>query len=179
MKIAIWTIKVPKVEGVKEAVSSCPYFEWEEIEYILQKVESGISDMPLSKEETMIWAKNRATNMRDMGIKADYYVWLEGWTWDIMWTKYLWWVTCIVDKNWEYHYWISHSIEVPKLVAKKLYEEDMELWPVMSELSWITNIQSKNGAMWALSNDMLVRKTQFIMWFQMAISPFFNKYYKL
>ncbi|NDK08854.1 DUF84 family protein [Candidatus Gracilibacteria bacterium] len=179
MKIAIGTIKVPKVEGVKEAVSSCPYFEGEEIEYILQKVESGVSDMPLSKEETMIGAKNRATNMRDMGIKADYYVGLEGGTWDIMGTKYLGGVTCIVDKNGEYHYGISHSIEVPKLVAKKLYEEDMELGPVMSELSGITNIQSKNGAMGALSNDMLVRKTQFIMGFQMAISPFFNKYYKL
>ena len=179
MKIAIWTTKKPKVDWVKEAISTCPYFKWLEIEFILEKVKSGVSDMPLSMEETMNWAKNRALNMKNNWIKADFYVWLEWWTWDFLWIKYLWWVTCVLDKTWEFHFWVSNCIEVPNIISKKLYQDKLELWPIMSELSWITNIQSKNWAMWAWSDDMLVRKKQFISWFQMAISPFFNKYYKL
>ena len=69
-------------------------------------------------------------------------------------------------------------MEVPSLVVEKLYIEKLELWPVMSELSGITNIQSQNGSMWSLSNDMLTRKDEFLLAFCSAISPFFNKYYK-
>lgn len=179
MIIAIWTTKTPKVEGIKEAVESYPPLFWIEIEYVLKKVESCVSDMPLSLEETMQWAKNRARNLKKLWITADYYVWPEWWTWDIEWTKYLGGLIYIEDKNEEWHYWFSNMIEVPTLITKKLYVEWWDLWPIMSELSGITNIQSKNWAMWALSDDMLNRKDQFVKSFYSAISPFFNKYYKL
>jgi non-canonical (house-cleaning) NTP pyrophosphatase len=53
------------VEGVKEAVLECPYFQdVENIEYILESVSSDISDMPLTIEETMTGARNRAQNVR-------------------------------------------------------------------------------------------------------------------
>ena len=88
MKIAIWTIKTPKVEWIKDWVKLCPYFtDIENIEYILEKVESGISDMPLNIEESMQWAKNRAQNIKKHWIKADYYIWIE------------WWTTKIWEKN--------------------------------------------------------------------------------
>jgi non-canonical (house-cleaning) NTP pyrophosphatase len=38
-------------------------------------------------------------------------------------------------------------LEVPEYVAKKLYEEKMDLGPLMSELSGITNIASQNGSL--------------------------------
>ena len=60
-----------------------------------------------------------------------------------------------------------------------LYEEWKELWPIMEELSWILDIRSENGSMWAWSDNMLQRKDEFVQAFQTAISPFFNKYYKL
>jgi non-canonical (house-cleaning) NTP pyrophosphatase len=178
MKIAIWTTKTPKVEGVKQAVKECPYFFWEEIEYILQQVSSDISDMPLSIEETMQWAKNRAQNIKKLGIKADFYVWIEGWTTKIWDKKYLFWTIFIENDKGEWHFGFSWMIEVPKKVEEMLYEEWKELWPIMSELSGITNIQSQNWSMWAWSDDMLTRKDEFVTAFKSAISPFFNEFYK-
>jgi non-canonical (house-cleaning) NTP pyrophosphatase len=60
-----------------------------------------------------------------------------------------------------------------------LYEEKMDLGPLMSELSGITNIASQNGSLWAWSDDMFTRKDEFSAAFQAAIAPFFNKYYQL
>lgn len=179
MKIAIWTTKAPKVDGIKDAVKSCPYFENIEVEYILQNVDSGISSMPLSLQETMLWAKNRAQNLKKSWTKADFYVGVEWGTLDIAWKKYIWGIIYIENELWEWHFWFSAIMEVPKLVVEKLYTEKLELWPVMSELSGITNIAAQNGSMWAWSDNMITRKDEFEAAFKAAISPFFNAYYKL
>lgn len=181
MRIAIWTLKTPKIQGVKEAVNTCPYFEKikDRVEYILDSVPSDISDMPLSIEETMTGAKNRAQNLKKKWILADYYVGIEGWTTDIMGKKYIGWIIYVENNMWEWHFWFSPILEVPKIVEEKLYKEWHELGPIMSELSWITNIQSQNWSMWAWSDDMFTRKDEFEDAFKAAISPFFNKFYKL
>ena len=180
MKIAIWTIKTPKVEWIKDWINKCPYFtDIENIEYILEKVESGISDMPLNIEESMQWAKNRAQNIKKHWIKANYYIWIEWWTTKIWEKKYIWWVVYIENKLWKWHYGFSPMLEVPSKIEKKLYEDWLELWSIMWELSGNINISSENWSMWAWSNDMLTRTMQFSTAFQTAISPFYNDYYKL
>ena len=80
---------------------------------------------------------------------------------------------------WEWHFWYSPFIEVPKLINHKLFIEKLELWPIMSELSGIVNIWSKNWSMWAWSDDMFTRSEQFELAFKAAISPFYNKFYKI
>jgi non-canonical (house-cleaning) NTP pyrophosphatase len=181
MILAIWTLKAPKVEWIKIWVNTCPYFSTikDKVEYILESVPSDISDMPLSIEETMTWAKNRAQNLKKKWIIADYYIWIEWWTTDIMSIKYIGWIVYIENFLWEWHFWFSPMLEVPKKVEKMLYEEKLELGPVMSKLSWITNIQSQNGSMWAWSNDMFTRKDEFEDAFKSAIAPFYNTFYKL
>lgn len=181
MKIAIWTLKTPKVEGIKQAINECLYFDGikEKIEYILVEVSSDISSMPLSIEETMMWAKNRAQNIIKKWVEADFYVWIEWGVSPIGEKKYIWWIVYVENSTWEWHYGFSPMMEVPKKVEKMLYEEGKELWPVMSELSWITNIQSQNGSMWAWSDDMFTRKDEFTIAFKAAISPFYNTYFKL
>lgn len=180
MKIAIGTLKTPKVEWVKEAVQTCPYFQnIESIEYILESVSSNISDMPLSIEETMTGAKNRAQNLKKKWIIAEYYVGIEWGTTDIMGRKYIGGIIYIENNLWEWHFGFSPMLEVPKKVEKMLYEDWLELGPVMSKLSGITNLASKNGSMWAWSNDMFTRKDEFSDAFKAAIAPFYNSYYKL
>lgn len=179
MKIAIWTTRAPKVEGIKKWVLSCPYFKDIEVEYILESVASDISDMPLSIEETMLWAKNRAWNLKKAWIIADFYIWIEWWTTKIWEKKYIWWIVYIENNSWKWHYGFSPMMEVPKIVESKLYIDWLELWPVMWELSGKTDIRSENGSMWAWSNDMLTREAEFTSAFQAAISPFFNDYYSM
>ena len=180
MKIAIWTTRAPKVNWIKEWIFKCPFFkDIDNIEYILEKAPSDIPDMPLDIEETMLWAKNRVKNLKKIWIEADYYIWIEWWTTKLWEKKYIWGIVYIEDNHWKWHFWFSPMMEVPSKVEKMLYEEGLELWPVMWELSWKTDIRSENWSMWAWSNDMLTRQAEFVSAFQAAISPFFNKYYKL
>ncbi len=180
MRIAIWTTRLPKVEWIKEWIKSCPYMNHiENIEYILEKSESNISDMPLSIDEIMLWAKNRSQNMKKSWIIADFYIWIEWWTTNIWDKKYIWWVVYIENNEWKGHYWISAMMEVPNIIEDMLYNKWLELWPVMWELSWKTDIRSENGSMWAWSNDMFTRIDEFATAFKAAICPFYNDYYNM
>lgn len=179
MKIVIWTTSAPKVAAIKEAIEKCHYFLNEEIELVDIKVASWVSDMPTSIEENMLWAKNRAFNSLKIVQDADLYVWMEWWT-SFFWEKtYLFWVVYILNRKGQGHFGFSNMMEVPKYFHEKIYNEKLELWPVLEEATWVENASKKNGAFWAWSDDMLTRKDQFYMAFLSAIPAFYNKYYKL
>ena len=177
MKILIWTKSPPKVKAIKEAVETCVYTKDIEVLINAVKVSSDISDMPLSLEENMLWAKNRAENCRKEE-EADFYIWMEWWTTKIWESAYLFWVVYILNNLWEWHYGFSPLMEIPKNVEEALYINGEELWPLMSRLSGEENIWHKNWSFWLWSDDQLSRKDQFVLAFTTAISPFFNKYYK-
>ncbi len=177
MKIAIWTKSPPKVAAIEEAIKKCVYFENKDIEVIPLKVESNISDMPLSIEENMLWAKNRAENSKKE-VEADFYIGMEWWTSKIWEKAYLFWVVYILDNSWKWHYGFSNMMEVPEQFEKRLYENWEELWPVLTEVTWVAGASKKTGAFGHWSDDMLVRKDQFMFAFLSAIPPFYNKYYK-
>jgi len=177
MKIAIWTKSPPKVEAIKEAIKKCIYFKWMDIEIITEKVDSWISDMPISMEENMQWAKNRAENISKI-VDADLYIWMEGWTSEIWNKAYLFWVVYILNNNWNWHFWISNMMEVPEVFHKRIYENWEELWPVLTEITWVESASKKTWAFWHWSDDMLTRKDQFVLAFLSWIVPFYNKYYK-
>ena len=181
MRIAIGTTSSPKVAWVKDAIAACPYFNTIEdpIEYILEKTESGVSDMPLSLKVTLEWARNRAMNLIKKGIQADYYVGIEWGTWPVLDRKVLGGTIYIINKTKEWHFGISQAMEVPDVVVKMLYEEGKELGPAMEALRWSVHTRSEEGSMGAWSDNMLVRKDEFSLAFKAAISPFFNEYYKL
>jgi len=178
MKIAIWTKSPPKVNAIEEAIENCKYFEWENIEFTTLKVDSWISDMPTSLEENMKWAENRAKNSKKE-IKADLYIWMEWWMHILGEKAYLFWVVYVLDNNWEWHYGFSNMMEVPKLFKHRIYENNQELWPVLTELSWEQWASQKNWAFGHWSDNLLTRKDQFMFAFLSAIPPFYNKYYKL
>ena len=178
MKIAIWTKSPPKVAAIEEAIKKCVYFDKENIEIIPLKVSSDISDMPTSLEENMKWAYNRTYNCKKE-VEADFYIWMEWWTNIIDDKAYLFGVVYILDKNWNWHYGVSNMMEVPEYFRQKIYDEGLELWPVLSEATKEENASKKWGAFWHWSDDMLTRKDQFVLAFLSWIVPFFNKYYKL
>jgi len=177
MKIAIWTTSAPKIAAIEDAIQECIYFEWENVEIVYKDVNSDISDMPKSIDEVMLWAKNRANNVKKHA-KADFYLWMEWWT-TMLWDKaYLFWIIYILNNEWKWHYWVSNMMEVPEVFRKRIYENNEELWPVLSEVTWEENAFKKNWAFGHWSDDMLTRKDQFILAFLSGIPPFFNKYYK-
>jgi len=177
MKIVIWTMSPPKVNAIEEAVSRCIYFENKNIEIKTIKVSSWVSDMPLSIEENMKWAQNRAKNAKKEINDADFYIWMEWWT-SYIWEKaYLFWVVYILDKENKWHFGFSNMMEVPEFFENELYKNWKELWEVLEKATWILNASKKNWAFWAWSDDMLNRKDQFISAFLSAIPVFYNKFY--
>ena len=68
---------------------------------------------------------------------------------------------------------------MPPIVEKMLYEEGRELGPAMEALKGSVETRSEEGSMGAWSDNMLVRKDEFVLAFKAAISPFYNEYYKL
>lgn len=180
MKIAIGTTRTPKIEGIKKGIETCPFLAdiKDEITYFPHNVDSGISDMPLSIDEVMLWAKNRAQNLKSLE-SADYYIGIEWGTTAIGDKKYIFWVVYIENNLLEWHYGFSPMMELPRIIELKLYEEWLDLGPVMGELSGNTNLRSENGSMGAWSSDMLTRTDEFESAFKAAISPFYNEYYRM
>ncbi|MDD2515665.1 MAG: inosine/xanthosine triphosphatase [Candidatus Gracilibacteria bacterium] len=178
MKIAIGSTRGPKVEGVKLGVIECPYFKGQEVEFLTFKVESGVSDMPLSFNETMLGAKNRAEILKKSGIEADFYVGLEGGASMIGEKAYLFGVGYIESQNGEGHFGISNMIEIPKKIETALYKEKKELCNVINELSGKTGVKDNGGTFYELTDGMFERTDEFKKIFELAISPFFNQFYK-
>ncbi len=178
MFIAIWSLRKPKVEAAKSTIQNCQYFQWQTIEYKSQKTSSDVSDMPLSIEEIMLWAKNRVKNLRIEIDNADFYVWLEWWTSKIGDRYFLFWTTYIENQDWKGHYGFSPMMEIPENITEELYTYRKDLWDVIEEMSDKNNVKSNNGTLWELSDDMIKRAESFTVATQAAIAPFFNKYWK-
>jgi len=177
MKLAIWTESPPKLRAIEQSSKDCVYFERKNIELLPEKVESWVSDMPISLNETILWAKNRAINISKI-TDADFYIWMEGWT-TLIWEKaFLFGCICIIDSEWKEHLWLSPMMELPWDFQTRIYDNWEDLGPIMEEISWELNAKKKSWAFWHYTDGMLTRKTQFSLAFTCAISPFFNKYYK-
>jgi len=179
MKIVVWTTNPAKINAIKQAIAEIPYFENENIEIIPLKVDSGISDMPITAEENMLGAKNRAHNCKAQIPDADFYIGMEGGTTKYDDKAYLFGVVYILDKNWEFHYGFSNMMEVPEFFRKKIYDEGLDLGPVLEEITKEENASKKWWAFAHWSDGILTRTDQFVFAFKSAIVPFFNRYYKL
>jgi len=53
MRIAIGTKSPPKLEAIKKVIKNCIYLDENNIEIISEKVDSNVSDMPLSLDEVI------------------------------------------------------------------------------------------------------------------------------
>lgn len=180
MKIAIWTENKSKIKALRESIEKCVYFKWtKNIEIISKSVESWVSDMPISLEENILWATNRANNLRKDWFKADYYIWMEWWVTKIWNKSYLFWVVYILNNSLKAHLWITPFLEVPKYFDERIYEKWMDLWEIQWQLSNDRYNNHKNWSFWEWTNDMINRSDSFEQAFLCAISPFYNKYYFL
>ncbi len=177
MIFALSSEKTPKVNGIKIGVMECPYIKEGDTEFQAFSVESGIPAMPLSMDEIMLWAKNRAKNLRPL-IDADYYVGIEWWAARNGERAYLGWCVYLENKDGEWHYWFSPFLEIPGFIERKIYDEWVELWPLMQELMLGHNVRNNEGSMGVWSDGMFPRTDEFSVAFKAAIAPFYNAFYK-
>jgi inosine/xanthosine triphosphatase len=177
MKILVWSKNPSKIKAIENASKKCVYFK-EEISIEGKEVASGISDMPLSLEETLEWAINRAKNCKANDWDHDFFVWMEWGTTIFRGKAFLVGVICIIDKKWELHIWISPLLETPQKWQEELYINKIDLWYLTDRETKKSDTGKKDGAMWALSDNMITRSDMFEQAFFCAIAPFYNQYYK-
>ncbi len=181
MRVAIGTMRAPKVDGVKGAFAVCPYFDGvrDFIEYVPCDAPSGVSHMPISRDEVMRGAYGRVRAMRQEGVEADLYIGIEGGTERFGEHAYLFGCVYIENAAGEGHYGFSPALEVPDAIADMLYREGKELGPIMHALTAGKDVRSANGSMGEWSDDMFTRKDEFVSATCAALAPFFNAYYQV
>lgn len=151
MKIMIGSKNPTKVSACKAVFPEC------EIAGIT--VASGVSEQPLTDEETRQGAINRAYAVLEEG-KADVAVGLEGGIMIIAGSLYLCNWGALITATGELYTASGARIELPKDFMQPL-KEGKELGDIMEVYANKENVRSKEGAVGIFTNDLVDRSEMF------------------
>jgi inosine/xanthosine triphosphatase len=184
MRIALGSDRAAKVEAVRASVARIAALseEWRGAEIIARAVLTDAPAMPLTDEQLMLGARERALAVRAAllreGTSAQVYVGLEGGfhsiSLDDRWMTFL--------RGWAYatdgargSYGASPSIIVPEAIVRRVRDGRSELGPVMDEVAGERDVRSRQGAWGVLSRDLLTRSDSFEAALIAAFAPFYNE----
>ena len=177
MNLAIWSKNPTKIKSVLDAAKKSPFLQKRDLNAFWFDVDSRVSDMPSSLEETLEGARNRAHNLVNLS-DADFFIWIEWGVSIIQGKAYLFWATHILWKSWEEHFWLTSFLEIPEKYKKWVYEEWLSLWELHKKYNDNDTVWVTNGSYWVWTQDAITRVSAFEAAFHCAISPFFNAQYK-
>lgn len=125
MQIIIASESPVKRKATEQAFKAL--FPTESHDFICTKTDSGISDQPMSCEETLTGSINRVKHARKLYPEANFYVGLEGGVTDVRGHLHsMGWVT-IEDPSGKQSHGRTISFALPKAISKLILEEKMEL----------------------------------------------------
>ena len=166
MKITIGSINPVKVEAVRQVVTRV----WSEVEICQIAVESGISSMPMSSEETLLGAENRARTALQM-YGADLGIGLEGGVnQESAGLMLMGWVV-ILDSDGRKGVGGTARLPLPQFIATRVLGGE-DLGHVMDDVLNDNNIKQKGGAVGALTSGLVVREEAFAMAVAYALGPY-------
>jgi len=182
-RIAVGSTRRPKLQAVHEAAASFAFALSPHARLEIQgyEVESGVSHTPVSREELMQGARQRAETLRkmlrDSSLPADYYVGLEG-------------GLDVVSENgqrrvflesWAYvtdglrgHFGCSGSIELPEALAEEVLSRGTELGVAIDRFAGAVGIRDGQGAWGVLTGNLVSRQESFRLAVLTAFAPFYN-----
>jgi len=181
--IAVGSTRRPKLQAVREAAASfvSGLSPNARVEIQGYEVESGVSHTPVSREELMQGARQRAETLRkilnDASATADYYVGLEGG------------LNVISDagqrrvflESWAYvsngvrgHFGCSGSIEIPEALAEEVLNRGVELAVAIDRFAGADGIRDGQGAWGVLTGNLISRQESFRLAVLTAFAPFYN-----
>lgn len=176
MIIRIASTRVPKVNGVKKAVEKLMnrfHVPGMEVQFETMQGESGVSEMPLSLEETLTGARQRAESVFERE-KTDISVGVEGGLYLIADKVFLQSWTCIFDGK-DFHYGGSGSLEIPQSLARDVFVNGQMLGDAIDAFSRQVDVRSNQGTFGVLTNDLVTREDSFELSAVNAFIPYFNK----
>jgi len=182
-RIAVGSTRKPKLKAVEEALSALRgQAGWSlECEIVAREVQSGVNHTPLSREECMRGARQRAEALRDLARQEnerwDYFVGLEGG------------LDSLADgdearvllESWAYvsdgtigHFGRSGGIELPQELAREVFARGVELSVAIDRYAGEAGIRDGQGAWGVLSGSLISRQEAFRVALIAAFAPFYN-----
>jgi len=182
--IAVGSTRRPKLNAVTEALQCFGRLlgNGAEFEVAGFDVESGVGHTPLSREELMRGARQRAEALvhlaKEKNLSWQYFVGLEG-------------GLDVVDEDsgrrvflesWAYvtdgalgHYGRSGGVEVPPSLADEVLDRGVELSVAIDRFAGAVGIRDAQGAWGVLSANLITRQEAFRVAVVAAFAPFYNQ----
>lgn len=170
MKLIVASKNPVKVEAALEGFQSM--FPEESFETEGISADSGVSDQPLTDEETLRGAENRAKHAKVLFPEADFWIGIEGGLEEIGSKHWAFAWVCVLSHTKEGKA-RSASFALPPKVSD-LIREGMELGDADDQVFGSSNSKQKNGAVGLLTGNIMVRKTLYIPTVVLALIPFRN-----
>jgi inosine/xanthosine triphosphatase len=182
-RIAAGSTRRPKLNAVQEAADlfRCYFSADTTIEVHGYEVESGVSHTPLSREELMQGARQRAetlaARLAATGDAANFHVGLEGGL-DVVEEQGR---RRVFLESWAYvtdgergHFGCSGSIEIPEALAEEVVIRGTELSAAIDDFAGQAGIRDAQGAWGVLSGNLILRQESFRVAVVAAFAPFYN-----
>lgn len=171
MKIIVTSKNPVKVEAVKEAFQKV--FNNNTITIDGLAVPSGVSDQPLSDQETITGAMNRLNNAMSINSKADYYVSIEAGINDIEGEMYNYAWVFIKNRENKLGKSKTDTFVLPSRV-RELILEGKELGKADDIVFGHTNSKQTIGSIGILTNNLITRTSYYTEAIILALIPFMN-----
>lgn len=171
MKIAVGSKNPLKLEAVESILKKL----YPEAEYIPVEVDSGVSSTPLSNEETIAGARQRAREAITIS-RSDWGVGLEGGMARVRerWFSGVW---CVIRDGEKESMGGGVHFEIPDSVCHGILEESREMGDCMDELAGMKMTKQRMGAEGILTGGRIDRLRTFQNAIIYALAPYLNRDY--
>ena len=168
LKIAVGSKNPVKIDSARSGFQLT--FPDLEIQTTGHAVSSGVSDQPMSSEETLRGATNRANALRQIDSSYDFYVGIEGGIEVIEQTLFANAWIVILDRKSKMARGRTASFPLPPEV-KRLVESGMELGHANDEVFAELNSKQGGGAVGSLTQGLISRRSLYEHAMVLALIP--------
>ncbi len=181
--VAVGSTRKPKLGAVRDAIASIGNLlaPNTEIEIVGVEVESGVSHTPISREELMQGARQRAGAVAKLAVTNhepwNFFIGVEG-GFDVIPENG---ARRVFLESWAYvsdgvsgFFGRSGSIEVPEAVAEEVVDRGVELSVAIDRFAGEVGIRDAQGAWGVLSGNLITRQDSFRVAVIAAFAPFYN-----
>jgi inosine/xanthosine triphosphatase len=183
MLVVLGSTRPSKIQAVRDAAAKIAQVDprWRDPEIVTLKVETTGPAMPLSHEELMRGARERAEKARELMLAdkraADFFLGLEGGFHSVeiygrRQTFLLGWAYATNGKHGCFG--AGPAILVPDSIAGDVIDRGRELGDVIDEFARQLDVRSRQGSWGILTSDLLTRATSFELALVAALAPFYN-----
>ena len=169
MRILVGSENPVKVEATRDAFSH--FFDENVVTGI--PVNSKISNQPFN-DATFEGARNRALADSDSGLRAEFFVGLEGGIAERLSRWFVFGAVCIIDCDEHVGFGTSPHFEIPSNLVSRL-TAGVELGDIIDEIVGEVGTKRKQGAIGLLTHGIMTRKDFYACGVICALVPFLNK----